>query len=109
MLVFNTGTISGSGKSAINTYAPINLSANGSISLVGSPSSSSYLGMLFFEDRSAPALSHTLGGGGAMTLQGTIYLNNTLALMAAGTRHTFRLSATAAIPAATPSRRATLL
>jgi len=42
----------------------------------------SYKGILFFEDRAADAQTHTLGGGGQMTLTGTIYLTNTLATMA---------------------------
>ncbi len=45
-----------------------------------------YKGILFFEDRSAPANvsppiknANSLGGGGAMTLIGTLYFTNTLA------------------------------
>jgi Putative Flp pilus-assembly TadE/G-like len=91
VLFYNTGTVTttvtGKKTTTTSTYAPINLGANGTISLVGSPSNSSYLGMLFFEDRSAPALSHTLGGGGAMTLVGTIYLTNPLATMADPTHY----------------------
>ena len=73
MLIYNTGNGS------------INLGANGNVSLVGSPSSSSYLGILLFEDRNAAAntgkSAHSLGGGGGLNLLGTIYLTNTLALM----------------------------
>jgi hypothetical protein len=58
-----------------------NISANGTVDLVGSPASSSYKGVLFFQDRSSAAQSHSLGGGGSMTLQGTIYLTNTIATM----------------------------
>jgi len=90
VLFYNTGTITtttGKNPKTTSTYAPINLGANGTISLVGSPSNSSYLGMLFFEDRSAPALSHSLGGGGAMTLVGTIYLTNTLPTMQGDSTH----------------------
>ena len=52
----------------------ISLGANSNATLVGSPSASAYKGILFFEDRAAGALTHTLGGGGAMSLSGTIYL-----------------------------------
>ncbi len=73
MLVYNTGT------------GQFNLGANGSASLIGSPASSTYKGILLFEDRAAPANNvdqsphnqHTLGGGGDLTLIGTIYLTNT--------------------------------
>jgi hypothetical protein len=87
MLVYNTG------PAANPTNAgPINLGANGSISLVGSPSSSSYQGILFFQDRNSAAQSHSLGGGGSMSLVGTIYLTNTLATMQADATHYQSLS-----------------
>lgn len=79
VLVYNSGTGS------------INLGANGTINLVGSPSTSSYLGILFFEDRNAPAnigkLAHRLGGGGGLNLLGTIYLNNPLSMTLANSAH----------------------
>lgn len=73
MLVYNTGT------------GQFNVGASGSASLIGSPPTSSYKGILFFEDRAAaannvdqsPQNAHTLGGGGDLTLIGTIYLTNT--------------------------------
>jgi hypothetical protein len=72
VLFYNTG------PAATPTNAgAFNLSANGTINLIGSPTNSTYLGILFFQDRNSAAQSHTLGGGGQMTLQGTIYLNNT--------------------------------
>jgi len=78
MLVYNTGT------------GQFNVGSNGATDLIGSPASSSYLGILFFEDHAAvannvdqsPATSHVLGGGGAMTLVGTIYFTNTRATTA---------------------------
>ena len=78
MLIYNTGsttnpTLSGS----------INLGANGNVALIGAPANSQYLGMLLFEDRNAAAQTHSLGGGGAMTLQGTVYLTNTRITMLA--------------------------
>jgi len=78
MLVYNTGP-SGSASNA----GAFNLGANGSIDLVGSPTSSAYQGILLFQDRSSAAVSHSLGGGGNLQLMGTIYLTNTLATMTA--------------------------
>ena len=82
MLVYNTGT------------GQFNLGANGTISLIGAPATctspcTDYKGILFFEDHTAaantsaqhPKNPHTLGGGGSMTLIGTIYLTNTRATM----------------------------
>ncbi|MBS1820558.1 MAG: hypothetical protein JST61_01070 [Acidobacteria bacterium] len=72
VLFYNTGS------TAKPTQAgPFSLGSNGTINLIGSPTSSVYKGILFFQDRNSAAQSHTLGGGGQMTLQGTIYLNNT--------------------------------
>lgn len=76
VLFYNTGP-SGNSTNA----GPFNLGANGTINLVGSPTSSSYLGILFFQAHNSIAQSHALGGGGQMTLQGTIYLTNNLPTM----------------------------
>lgn len=60
-----------------------NLTANGTINLVGAPANSTYKGILLFQDRNSQANTtathnpHQIGGGGAMQLQGTIYINNT--------------------------------
>lgn len=78
ILVYNTGP-SGNSTNA----GSFNLGANGSISLTGSPSGSAYKGILFFQDRNSVAQSHSLGGGGALSLIGTIYMTNTLATMTA--------------------------
>jgi hypothetical protein len=57
--------------------------ANSGAWLLGSDRSSTetYLGLLFFGNRSLPAAtgasSHSLGGGGDISLQGTIYFTNT--------------------------------
>jgi Flp pilus assembly protein TadG len=80
-LFYLTGT-SGPGASP---YGGVNISAGGSVSLIGSPTTSTYDGMLFFEDRNAPALTHQLSGGGTMVLHGTIYLTNSLSVMEAHT------------------------
>jgi hypothetical protein len=76
MLVYNTGP---AGNPA--NAGPFNLGANGSISLVGSPSGSAYKGILFFQDRASNAQTHSLGGGGSLNLLGTIYLTNTRSTM----------------------------
>jgi hypothetical protein len=79
ILVYNSGT------------GQINIGANGSVNLIGSPAGSSYKNILFFEDHSAGANigknAHSLGGGGALKLQGTIYLTNTLATMNGDSTH----------------------
>ncbi|WP_263419483.1 pilus assembly protein TadG-related protein [Terriglobus albidus] len=78
------GTSTGGGIMVYNTGGgTFNLGANGTINLIGSPSGSAYKGILFFQDRAAAAATHNLGGGGAMTLTGTIYLTNTRTAMLA--------------------------
>jgi Flp pilus assembly protein TadG len=59
----------------------INLGANSDVSLIGSPTSGTYKGMLFFVDRSAATQNDNLGGGGNLTLFGTIYMTDTIAQM----------------------------
>ncbi len=80
MVVYNSGS------------GTIGLGANSSATLTGAGNNSTYRGLLFFEDRMAPALTHTLGGGGAITLTGSIYLNNTVATMSADATHYQTLS-----------------
>ena len=75
MLFYNTGT------------GIFDLSANGTINLVGSPAASVYNGILFFQDRTSAAASHSLGGGGQMTLVGTLYFTNTKATMLGAPTH----------------------
>lgn len=87
ILVYNTGSLANP-----TATGPISLGANGSISLVGSPPGSSYKGILFFQDRNAAAQSHSLGGGGNLSLQGTIYLTNPLATMTTNPAHYQSLS-----------------
>jgi len=78
MLVYNTG----GGNNDV-----FSIGANGTANLVGSPDASVYKGILLFEDRAAAAHTgshaHKLGGGGAMTLIGTVYITNTLSVMQA--------------------------
>jgi Putative Flp pilus-assembly TadE/G-like len=82
VLFYNTGS-----TSKPTTTGPINLGSNGSVNLVGSPNSSTYKGILFFQDRAADAQTHSLGGGGAMTLVGTIYLTNTRSTILGSSTH----------------------
>jgi Flp pilus assembly protein TadG len=67
ILVYMTG----SGTPA--STGTISISSNSNVSLVGSPNSSNYKGILFFVDRNAAAATHSLDGGGGLTLMGTIY------------------------------------
>jgi hypothetical protein len=69
MLVYNTGN------------GTFDVGSNSSASLVGPDLNSVYKGILFFQDRTAAAHAHSLGGGGSLSLKGTIYITNTLAIM----------------------------
>ncbi len=75
----------GNGMVAYHTGSgSFNIQTNVTATLLGAPYNSAYKGILFFQDRSAAATSHTFGqGNGCFTLQGTIYVTNTLALMQA--------------------------
>jgi hypothetical protein len=76
------GTVLGGGVMFYNTGGGVfQLGSNGSVNLIGSLATGPYKGILFFQDRTAPAATHSLGGGGAMTLLGTIYMTNTKATM----------------------------
>jgi hypothetical protein len=80
MMIYNTGT------------GILSLTADSVASLNGADNTSTYQGLLFFQDRTAAAQTHLLGGGGAITLTGTIYLHNTVATMAADASHYQTLS-----------------
>ena len=60
---------------ATHTYTPINIAANSNVSLKA-PTTGTYAGILFFEDRSAPASSDTYGGGSSAVYEGVIYAKN---------------------------------
>jgi hypothetical protein len=80
------GTVAGGGVLIYNSgTGQINIGSNGSVDLIGSPLDSIYKNILFFEDHTAGGNigknAHSMGGGGAMTLRGTIYLTNTLDTM----------------------------
>jgi hypothetical protein len=53
------------------------VTANSTSHLLGSDVGSSYKGILFFVDHSASAQTHSLGGGSALTVQGTVYAHST--------------------------------
>jgi len=72
MLVYMTGN------------GTFDLTANATANLVGSPANSAYKGILFFKDRTSPANIHQIGSGGSqITLSGTLYITNSLAIMKA--------------------------
>ena len=71
----NTATANGSNADTMN------IGSNGDVNLIGAPSSSSYKGILFFIDHNAGSRSERLGGGGSMTLYGTIYTTNSKSQM----------------------------
>jgi len=88
------GTKAGGGVMVYNVTGPINIGSNGSAYMIGSPAASAYKGILFFEARNAPANisppiknANSLGGGGDMTLIGTLYFTNTLATTTATPAH----------------------
>jgi hypothetical protein len=80
ILVYDTGT------------GVFKVGSNGNATLVGSPSGSAYKGILLFQDRNAPAHitkntdDHIIGGGGTLSLTGTIYIHNSLGVTT-GTRY----------------------
>jgi hypothetical protein len=80
VMFYSTGPVVG--KTAFINAGTFNIGSNANVTLTGSPAGSSYKGILFFEDRQSIANTtpsktpHTLGGGGTITLVGTIYLNN---------------------------------
>jgi Flp pilus assembly protein TadG len=88
MMVYNTGT------------GLFTLTANGTINLTGAPATDAkYPSILLFQDRGSVAhvgtnknTGHILGGGGSLTLVGTLYMTNTRATMVADATHYQRLN-----------------
>lgn len=78
MLVYMTGPGSPAATGAITAVS------NSSATLVGSPGASGYKGILFFVDRNAKSQTHTLDGGGGLSLTGTLYMTDSLSNMTAG-------------------------
>jgi hypothetical protein len=68
MMVYNTGN---------GNKDFFEVGANGNATLLGSLDGGTYKGILFFEDHNALAQTHRLGGGGNLSLTGTIYLTDT--------------------------------
>ncbi|MFN7998324.1 MAG: Tad domain-containing protein [Bryobacteraceae bacterium] len=87
VLIYHTGT----GAFDIDTKANITLVGAG-VTPCSAPCSSQttpsgpYYGILLFQDRTTPnTVTHTIGkANGCISLQGTIYITNTLALMKSG-------------------------
>jgi hypothetical protein len=75
VMFYNTfgQTDHGGGQSV--AYSPISINANSTVNL-SAPTTGTYAGILFFEDRNAPASSDTYGGGSTAVYQGTIYAKN---------------------------------
>ena len=97
MLIYNTGPAGSTAGS--NPSGSFKIGTNASIALQGPTLTTTnnlgqvvpagpYYGILFWEDRTANANSHTLGqGNGCFSLIGTIYITNTLAIMQADPTH----------------------
>lgn len=69
-----------SGKLPGNSTYPSADCPSGGNCFNGSPTTSAYKGILFFQSRTTAAtLNHQLQGGGGLTLKGTIYLTHTAA------------------------------
>ena len=62
------------------SYSPVSIDANSTVSLTA-PTTGTYAGILFFEDRSAPASSDNYGGGSSAVYQGVIYAKNAAVTM----------------------------
>jgi Flp pilus assembly protein TadG len=78
MLVYSTGPLTGGMANA----GKFEVGANGSAFLTGSDPNSVWEGLLFYQDRNSVAHtgvnnSHRLGGGGDLSLFGSVYFTNT--------------------------------
>jgi Flp pilus assembly protein TadG len=72
----------GAGMVVYNTGGGIfDIGSNSNARLVGADNNSFYQGILFFQDRTSAARTHNLGGGGSITLTGTLYMTNSLTVM----------------------------
>jgi Flp pilus assembly protein TadG len=65
----------GATDKGLQAYSPISIAATSTVDLIA-PTAGVYAGILFFEDRSAPASSDSYGGGSSAVYQGTIYAKN---------------------------------
>ncbi|HEY6346223.1 MAG TPA: Tad domain-containing protein [Bryobacteraceae bacterium] len=91
MLVYLTGHTTTLGSCPAAQTGTIQVTGNGLVNLVGSPSGSAYKGILFFVDRTAATAVHTLGGpGGSITMTGTIYATDSVSQMTCGQYQTLQ-------------------
>jgi hypothetical protein len=67
-------------NSTTYSYSGIDIRATSTVSLIA-PTSGTYSGILFFDDRSAPASNDNYGGGATAVYQGTIYAKNAAVTM----------------------------
>lgn len=67
-------------NSSTYSYTGIQIGANSTASLVA-PTTGTYAGILFFEDRAAPPTNDNYGGGAAAVYQGVIYARNAAVTM----------------------------
>jgi hypothetical protein len=65
----------GATNKGLQAYSPINIAATSTVNLTA-PTTGTYTGILFFEDRSAPASNDSYGGGSSAVYQGAIYAKN---------------------------------
>jgi Flp pilus assembly protein TadG len=80
----NSGKLPGN-----NTYPSADCPSGGNC-FSGTPTTSAYKGILFFQSRAtATTLNHQLQGGGGLTLKGTIYLTHTKASIATDGKYQF--------------------
>ena len=89
-----TLTTIGSGHSGCTPASPaanvgsISLGANSTVNLIGAPTNGTYKGILFFVDHTAVTQTDNLGGGGSLTLYGTIYATDSISQMGASSSAT---------------------
>jgi hypothetical protein len=88
MVIYNTGpagsTPGHNPAGSFNIDTNVTATLQGATPSVGPP----YYGILFFEDRTADANSHSFGqGNGCFSLIGTIYITNTLGIMKGDATH----------------------
>jgi hypothetical protein len=67
-------------NSTTYSYSGTDINANSTVNLVA-PTSGTYTGILFFDDRAAPASTENYGGGSTAVYQGTIYARNAAVTM----------------------------
>jgi Flp pilus assembly protein TadG len=67
-------------NSSTYSYSGIQIAANSTASLVA-PTTGTYAGMLFFEDRASPPTNDNYGGGSTAVYQGIIYARNAAVTM----------------------------